>query len=126
MADTTTQAANQAQDATRSIFQAAQNTAGMQLNVMQRLGKIQQRLVRQAIAASHEQMQLVGKVRAPRAFAQAQADLVKRQGQRTVESVREAFEVVAEGWQDYADQLQGTTHTVTDKAQRTLASRRAA
>ena|SRR3712207_552125 len=126
MADNTTQFANQAQDAARSIFKAAQNGAGIQLNVIQRLGEIQQRCVRQAIQASNEQLRVACQARDPRAFAKAQAELVKRHGQRAVESVQEAIEVVAEAWQDCADQLQGTTHTVTDKAQRTLASRRAA
>jgi hypothetical protein len=32
---------------------------------------------------------------------------------------------VAEGWQDYADQLEGTINTVTDKAQRATSSKRA-
>jgi hypothetical protein len=124
MADTTTQSANQAQEATHSIFQATQNSVGMQLNVMQRLGEIQQRLVRQAIEASQEQLQLAGKVREPRAFADAEADLVKRHGQRYVESVQEAIDVVAEAWHDYGKRLEETFHSVTTKARRAKSSKR--
>jgi hypothetical protein len=87
MTEDTKQFANQAQESTRSILQAVQNAASSQLKVMQRLGEIQQRVVRQAIEASNEQLQLVGKVGQPRAFANAQADLFKRHGQRYVECV---------------------------------------
>jgi phasin family protein len=126
MADNTTPFANQAQDATRSIFKAAQNGAGTQFKVAQRLGEIQQRLVCQAVEASREQLQLVGKVRDPRAFANAQAELAKRYGQRYVESVQEAVEVVADAWQDCGERLEETIHFVTDKAQRAKSSRKAA
>jgi hypothetical protein len=125
MADNTTQFAQQAQEATRSIFKAAQNGAGTQLNVVQRLGEIQQRLVQQAIEASNEQLQLVGKVRDPRAFANAQAELVKRHGQRYVESVQAAVDVVAEAWQDCGERLEGTINTVTNQAQRATSSKAA-
>jgi Phasin protein len=124
MADTTTQSANQAQEATRSILQATQNSVGMQLNVMQRLGEIQQRLVRQAIEAGQEQLPLAGKVLDPRAFADAEAELVKRHGQRYVESVQEACDVIAEAWQDYGKRVEETFHTVTIKARRATSSKR--
>ena len=124
MLDNTAQFANQAQEATRSIFKAAQNGAGIQLNTAQRLGEIQHRVLQQAVEASNEQLQLVGKARDPRAFANAEADLVKRHGQRYVESVQEAFDVVAEAWQDYGDQLEETIKTVTDKAKRATSSKR--
>jgi phasin family protein len=124
MAENTRQFANQAQEASRSIFQAAQNAAGIQLSMAQRLGEIQQRAVRQAIQASHEQLQLAGKVRDPRAFASAQADLAKRYGQRYVENVQEAVDVVAEAWQDCGARVEGTINTVTAKAQRATSSKR--
>jgi phasin family protein len=126
MPDNTTQFANQAQDATRSLFKAAQDGAAMQLKVIQRLSEIQQRGVRQAIAAGNEQVQILRNVRDPRALADAQAELVKRHGQRYVEYAQEAFEVVAEAWQDYGERLQGTIHTMRDKAQRATSSRKAA
>jgi hypothetical protein len=122
MADNTTQFANRAQEATRSIFQAMQGAGSTQLNTLQRLGEIQQRVVRQALEASNEQLQLVGRVRKPRAFASAQAE----HGQRYVENVQEAVDVVAEAWQDCGERLEGTINTVTDKAKRATASRRAA
>jgi phasin family protein len=124
MADDTTNFANQAQEARRSIFQATQNGVDMQLNVMQRLGEIQQRLVRQAIEAGQEQLQLAGKAREPQAFADAQADLVKRHGQRYVESVQEACDVIAEAWRDYGKRLEETFHSVTKKAQGAKSSKR--
>jgi phasin family protein len=126
MADNTTQFANQAQEATRSIFQAAPGAVRAQLSTVQRLGEIQQRLVRQAIQVSNEQLQLVGKARDPRAFADAQAELVKRHGQRYVKFVHKALDVVTDAWQDCGARLEGTINTVTDKAQRATASSRAA
>jgi phasin family protein len=126
MAENITQFANQAQEATHSIFQADQDAAAMQLKVMQRLSEIQQRVVRHAVEASNEKLQLVGEVRDPWAFASAHADLVKRHGQRYVEYAQEAVDVVAEAWQDYGDQLEGSINTMRDKAQRALVSRRAA
>ncbi len=126
MAENIIQFENQAQEATHSIFHAAQNGAGTQLNAVQRLGKIQQRLVRQAIEASREQLQLCGKVGDPRAFADAQAELVKRHGERYVKFVHNALDVVTEAWQDCGARLEGTINTVTDKAKRATASRRAA
>ncbi len=125
MADNSTQFAKQTQEATRAIFQTVQGGAGRQFNLVQRLGEIQQRLVQQAIEASNEQLQLVGKVRDPRAFANAQAELVKRHGQRYVESVQAAVDVVAEAWQDCGERLEGTINTVTNQAQRATSSKAA-
>jgi phasin family protein len=126
MADNSAQFANQAQEATRAIFQTVQGGAGKQFNLVQRLGEIQQRLVQQAIEASNEQLRVLTQVRDPRAFADAQADLVKRYGQWYVEYIQQAVDVVAEAWQDYGDRLAGTLNTVTDKAQRAKLSKRAA
>ena len=126
MADNTTQFANQAQQATRSIFQAAPGAVRAQLSTAQRLGEIQHRVLQQAIEAGNEQLQLVGRVRDPRAFASAHADLVKRHGQRYVESVQEALDVVADAWQDCGERLEGMIKTVTDKAKRATSSSRAA
>ena len=124
MADETIQIASQAQEAMRSIFQAAQNGVGMQFNVAQRLGEIQQRVVRQAMEAGNEQLQLAGKALQPQAFADAQAELVKRHGQRYVESVQEAIDVVAEAWRNYSARMEETSHSVTNKAQRATSSKR--
>ncbi len=85
---------------------------------MQRLGEIQQRFVQQAIETSNEQLQVLAQVRDPRAFADAQADLVKRHGKRHVESLQEAVDVVTEAWQDCGDRLEGTINTVTEGATR--------
>jgi phasin family protein len=126
MVDNSAQFANQAQEATRAIFQTVQGGAGKQFNLVQRLGEIQQRLVQQAIEASNEQLRVLTQVRDPRAFADAQADLVKRYGQWYVEYIQQAVDVVAEAWQDYGDRLAGTLNTVTDKAQRAKLSKRAA
>jgi pimeloyl-CoA synthetase len=107
-----TQFANKAQEATRSIFQAVQGAVSTQLNVAQRLDEIQQRGVRRAIEASNEELQLIGNLRDPRAFANAQAYLVKRHGQRYVEDIQQAIDIAAEAWQDYGDQLEGTVNIV--------------
>jgi phasin family protein len=126
MTDSSAQFANQAQEAQRAILQTVQGGAGRQFNLVQRLGEIQQRLVQQAIEASNEQLQVLTQVRDPRAFADAQANLVKRHGHWYVEYIQQAVDVLAEAWQDYGDRLEGTLNTVTDKAQRATSSKRAA
>jgi phasin family protein len=116
MADDPTQFANQAQEATRSMVDAMQGIAGMQANMLQRLSEVQQGLLKQGSEAANEQLQLLARVREPREFAAAQAELVKRHGQLYVEQLQKTVDVVAEAWQEYGQRLEKSANTVTDKA----------
>jgi hypothetical protein len=112
------QFANNAQDVARSVYGAMQGIAEVQFNIMQRLGEVQQRVIRQAYEASNEQLQLVSRVRGPKAFAFAQAELVKTHGQRYVDSVKQATDVTAEAWQEYGDRLEQGANSIAHKTQR--------
>ena len=117
MADDTTQFANKAQEATRSMVDAMQGIASVQTQMLKRLGEVQQGLLKQAAEAANEQLQLVSRVRDPREVASAQADLAKRHGQRYVEQVKGTVDVIAQGWEEYANRLESSAKSVTDKAQ---------
>jgi phasin family protein len=123
MADNTLQFANDVQEASRSIFAAMQGLTETQIDVAQRLLAVQQNVLNQAVEVTNDQLQLISRVRDPREFANAQADLAKSHGQRYVESVKQATDIVVEAWQAYGDRLEKTINTVADKTQR--ASKRA-
>ena len=116
MADDPTQSTNKAQEATRTMVEAMQALAGMQSNILQQLSEIQQGLFKQGAEAANEQLQLLSRVREPREFASAQAELVKRHGQLYVEQVKKTTDVIAEAWQEYGQRLEKSADTVTDKA----------
>jgi hypothetical protein len=116
MADDPTQFANQAQEATRTMVEAMQGIAGMQANMLQRLSEVQQGLFKQGSEAANEQLQLLARVREPREFAAAQAELVKRHGQLYADQVKKTTDVIAEAWQEYGQRLEKSANTVTDKA----------
>jgi hypothetical protein len=116
MADDPTQFANQAQEATRTMVAAMQGIAGMQANMLQRLSEVQQGLFKQGSEAANEQLQLLARVREPREFAAAQAELVKRHGQLYADQVKKTTDVIAEAWQEYGQRLEKSADTVTDKA----------
>jgi hypothetical protein len=116
MADDPTQFANQAQEATRTMVEAMQALAGMQSNILQQLSEIQQGLFKQGSEAANEQLQLLARVREPREFATAQAELVKRHGQLYADQVKKTTDVIAEAWQEYGQRLEKSADTVTDKA----------
>jgi hypothetical protein len=124
MADETQQFAQQAQEATRSMYETVQGMAQMQLNVLQRLGEVQRDQFRQAAETANTQMQLISKIRDPREFARAQADLVKASGQKYVDTINQTVEVMTQAWQEYADRLEKTADTATDKAQQTTSSKK--
>ena len=116
MADDPTQFANQAQEATRTMVEAMQALAGMQSNILQQLSEIQQGLFKQGAEAANEQLQLLARVREPREFASAQAELVKRHGQLYADQVKKTTDVIAEAWQEYGQRLEKSANTATDKA----------
>jgi len=124
MADDPTQFTHPAQEATRTLVEAMQGIAGMQANMLQRLSEVQQGLLKQGSEAANEQLQLLARVREPREFASAQAELVKRHGQLYVEQLQKTVDVVAEAWQEYGQRLAKSTHTVTDKAPSAAASKK--
>lgn len=124
--DNVTQFANQAQDISRSVYGAFQGIAEVQSNILQRLSGIQQNLIQQAYEATNDQLQVISKVRDPREFASAQADLVKTHGQRYVDSINQVIDVTAEAWKEYGNRLDATTRDVANKAERTASSKRVA
>jgi hypothetical protein len=124
--DSTAQFFNQAQEATRSIYESFRGLAETQANILQRLGEVQQAVFNQAFEAANDQLQLISRVRGPREYVSAQADLVKNHGQRYADSMKRAIDIVAEAWQEYSDRLEKSTKAVTGKAQRAASSRKAA
>ena len=116
MADDPTQFTNQAQEATRTMVDAMQGIAGMQANMLQRLSEVQQGLLKQGAEAANEQLQLLSRVREPREFASAQAELVKRHGQLYVEQLQKTVDVVAGVWQEYGQRLEKSADTAPAKA----------
>ncbi|MBA3730819.1 MAG: phasin family protein [Gammaproteobacteria bacterium] len=122
MADNTEQFANQAQDATRAMFGAAQGLGETQMKILQRLGEIQQSMMQQTYEAANEQMQLLTRIRDPREFASAQADLVKNHGQRYTDSIKQVVDDLAQAWQEYGDRLENTKDTATGEAQKTASA----
>jgi hypothetical protein len=124
MADDPTQFANQAQEATRTMVEAMQALAGMQSNILQQLSEIQQGLFKQGAEAANEQLQLLSRVREPREFASAQAELVKRHGQLYADQVKKTTDVIAEAWQEYGQRLEKSANTVTDKASSATTSKK--
>lgn len=125
MVDNTVQFVNQAQDVNRSISEAIQGLTGTQFNIMQRLGDVQRGMFSQAVEAANEQMQVLARIRDPREFATAQADLVKSYGQKYVESVNEAVDIVADAWQEYGEKMEKTVNSVNDKAQKAASTKKA-
>jgi phasin family protein len=126
MTDNTTQLVSQAQDATRSVQQTIQDLMGVQMKVFQRLGEVQRKAFSQAVEATNAQFQLLSRSSDPREFASAQADLVKKYGQRYVDCANQAIDITVQAWQEYGDRLEKTVNTVTDKAQRADSPRKAA
>ena len=126
MTDNTTQLVSQAQDATRSVQQTIQDLTGVQMKVFQRLGEVQWKAFSQAVEATNAQFQLLSRTRDPREFASAQADLVKKYGQRYVDCANQAIDITVQAWQEYGDRLEKTVNTATDKAQRADSPRKAA
>ena len=126
MADNTEQFANQAQDATRAMFGAAQGLGETQMKILQRLGEIQQSMMQQTYEAANEQMQLLSRIRDPREFASAQAELVKNHGQRYTDSMKQVVDDLAQAWQEYGDRLEKTGDDAAGVAQQTASTTKAA
>jgi phasin family protein len=127
MADNNTaQFANQAQDVTRSMFGAAQGLAETQMQIFQRLSEVQQSMMQQTYEAANEQLQLISRIRDPREFAAAQAQLVKNHGQKYVDTIKQTVDSLAQAWEEYGSRLEGTMDTAAEKtrqATNTAASR---
>ncbi len=119
MADNTVQFVNEAQDIARSVYGTVQGIAETQFNIVQRLAGVQQELLNQAYEAANEQLQLISRVNAPREYAAAQADLVNSHGQRYVNSINKAVEIVAEAWQEYGNRLEHTINMTASKVRST-------
>jgi phasin family protein len=126
MANNAVEFTKRAEDATRTIYNAAQELLGVQYNTAQRLAEVQQGVLNHTIEAANDQLQVIGRVRNPREFASAQAELVKTYGQRCVDSLKRTVDIVAEGWQEYGDRLEKGVNAATDKVQRTASTRKSA
>ena len=84
---------------------------------------MQQTVFQQIVEAANDQLQLIARMRNPREYASAQANLVKEHGQRYVDSIKQAVDITAEAWKVHADRLDKGVDAI-DKAQ--SASRKAA
>lgn len=114
MANNDAQYTSQAQHIAQSLYGSMQSMVETQINVLQRLGGVQQSAFQQAIEAVNDQLQLLGRVRDPREYASAQADLVKEHGQRYVDSIKQAIDITAEGWRAHADRLEQAVNRASD------------
>ncbi len=97
---------NKVHEASRTTFDALQGMAEATINVWRQMGDMQRKSYSAAVEASQAQLQLVGKVSAPRKFASAQADLVKQYGKKYVASINETVEVMSQAWQGYSDRIE--------------------
>jgi hypothetical protein len=119
MADNTVQFVNEAQDMARSVYGTVQGIAETQFNIVQRLAGVQQELLNQAYEAANKQLQLISRVKAPREYALAQADLAKSHGQHYVNSINKAVEIVVEAWQECGNHLEHTINMIASKTRST-------
>ncbi len=126
MPDGNVQFINQAQQASRSVYETMQGIAATQLTIVQRLGGIQQSLINQAIEATNDQVQLISRTREPRQYTSAQAELVRSHGQRYIDTVKEVVSVAADAWQEYSDRIEKGVRGVAGRTQRVNSSRKAA
>jgi hypothetical protein len=106
------------------MFDTMQGMAGMQSSILQRLSEIQQSMLKQASEAANEQLQLLTKAKDPRAFASAQADLVKRHGQLYVDQLKKSVDVIAGAWEEYGAQAEKSADTASDTAQIATSTRK--
>jgi hypothetical protein len=126
MPDGNVQFINQAQQASRSVYETMQGIAETQITIVQRLGGIQQSLINQAIEATNDQVQLISRIREPRQYASAQAELVRSYGQRYIDTVKNVVSIAADAWQEYSDRIEKGVRGVADRTQRANSSRKAA
>jgi hypothetical protein len=120
--DTTAHFAQQAQNFVQSIFGNVQGMTDVQRDIAQRLVTIQQGLISQSGDAAKDELELISRVRDPREFASAQAELVERHGQRYVDSVKQSVDIVANAWRAYSERLAKGVNEATDKADRAAKS----
>jgi hypothetical protein len=118
MASKSSRVAGEAQEVSRSVYEAVQALAETQINVLQQLANIQRDQFTQALETARDQLRLVSQMRDPRAFASAQADLLKDYGQKYLTSVDEAVRIITTAWEEYGDQLGKSMKTATDAFQR--------
>jgi hypothetical protein len=122
MVDTTANFAHQAQNFVQSVFGNVQGMTEVNRDITQRLVTIQQGLISQSGEAAKDELELISRVRDPREFAAAQADLVERHGQRYVDSVKQSVKIVAEAWRAYAERAASGVNEAADKTRRAAKS----
>jgi uncharacterized protein YcbK (DUF882 family) len=68
-----------------------------QITVAHRLGDVQQEVLQQAVERTNDEVQLISYLRDPREYATARAELIKRYGQRYLETVNKAIDITVAG-----------------------------
>lgn len=97
---------NKIHEASRTTFDALQGMAEATINVWRQMGDVQRKSYSAAVEASQTQLQLIGKMSAPREFASAQADLVEEYGEKYVASINDTVEVMSQAWLGYGERLE--------------------
>ena len=100
------QVLNKAHKAGRTIFDSLQGMAETTISIWRQIGDVQRKSFSDAVEASQAQFQLVAKLNAPYEFANAEADLIKKYGQRHADRIREIVEFVTQAWQEYGNRFE--------------------
>jgi hypothetical protein len=115
----------EAQQANQATFEAIQGLAETHFKLLQKLADFQRQQFNRALEAARDQLRLVTQAKDPRAWADAQANLVQSYGQRYIERANEAAGLMSTAWQEYQDQFQkamsavaGTVRDSADTARR--------
>jgi hypothetical protein len=88
------------------MFDAMQGMAEIQIKIWRQVGDVQRKIFSDAVEAIQAQVQLIGKINAPREFANVQAHLVKEYGQKYADSISATAEFVAQALQEYGDRFE--------------------
>lgn len=115
MADNTQQFTKQAQDIAQSFYGNLQGMVEMQVSVAQQLSGVQQEILQQSTERTSDEMQLISRLRDPREYATAKAELIKRYGDRYVETINKSIDITVAGWKEYADRLESSADTAASK-----------
>jgi hypothetical protein len=97
---------SKAHEASRSMFDAMQGMAEIQIKIWRQVGDVQRKTFSDAVEAIQAQVQLIGKMNTPREFANVQAHLVKEYGQKYADSISATAEFVAQALQEYGDRFE--------------------
>lgn len=105
MADNTTQFTNQAQEIARSFYGNLQGMVETRASATQQLAGVQQEILKQSVERNNEELQLISRLRDPREYATAKAELIKRHGDRYVETINKTIDITVAAWQEYGNRI---------------------